>query len=100
MKEHFPIFKNQPDLIYLDSAATAHKPRSVIDAITQLYSEEYATVHRAIYRPSLKATERYNGTRESAAQFLGASDSSEIIFTRATTDAINLIAMSLSKFFL
>ncbi|MBM3183683.1 MAG: cysteine desulfurase [Chlamydiae bacterium] len=97
MREHFPIFENQPNLIYLDSAATAHKPHSVINAIADFYRKDYATVHRAIYRPSLKATEKYHEAREAAGKFINAEHPSEIIFTRGTTDSINLVAMSLSK---
>ena len=73
MREQFPIFRHQPELIYLDSAATAHKPQSVIDSLSHFYSAEYATVHRAIYRPSLKASERYHASREKAAHFLNAA---------------------------
>ena len=93
MRDEFPIFRAHPDLIYFDSAATAHKPQCVIDALTKFYTEDYATVHRAIYRPSLKATEQYNATRAAAARFVNASPE-EIIFTRGTTDAINLVAQS------
>lgn len=96
MRDEFPIFKKHPEWIYLDSAATAHKPQCVIDALTRFYSEEYATVHRALYRPSLKATDQYNATRETAARFLNASFE-EIVFTRGTTDAINLVAQSYGK---
>ncbi len=99
MRDEFPIFDEHPKLIYLDSAATAHKPRCVIDAITQFYSKDYATVHRAIYRSSLKATESYNATRETTARFLNGSPE-EIVFTRGTTDAINLVAQSYGKTFL
>lgn len=100
MREQFPIFKKHPGLIYLDSAATAHKPRSVIDAITSVYAEDYATVHRAIYHSSLAATEKYNQTRDTAAQFLNAAKSTEIVFTRGTTSAINLVALSYACNFL
>ncbi len=96
MRDEFPIFDKHPELIYLDTAATAHKPRCVIDALTQFYSEDYATVHRAVYRPALKATELYNETRATAARFLNASPN-EIVFTRGTTDAINLVAQSYGK---
>jgi cysteine desulfurase/selenocysteine lyase len=92
MREHFPIFKHHPDLIYLDTAATAHKPQVVIDAISQFYSAEYATVHRAAYRASLLATEKYHAARLAAQTFLNAASPEEIIFTRGTTDAINLVA--------
>lgn len=99
MRDEFPIFKKHPELIYLDSAATTHKPQCVIDALTRVYSEDYATVHRAIYRSSMKATEQYNETRVVAARFINANVD-EIIFTRGTTDAINLVAQSYGRTFL
>lgn len=99
MRDEFPIFQKHPDWIYLDSAATAHKPRCVIDALSQFYAEDYATVHRSIYRLSLKATEKYHASREAAAQFLGA-EAEEIVFTRGTTDALNLVAQSYGMTFL
>jgi cysteine desulfurase / selenocysteine lyase len=97
MREAFPIFTHHPELIYLDTAATAHKPRSVIEALSHFYAAEYATVHRAIYRPSLEATERYNDTRETVQRFINANAASEIVFTRGTTDALNLVAMSYAR---
>lgn len=99
MRDEFPIFRKYPNLVYLDSAATAHKPQCVIDALTTFYSSDYATVHRAIYRSSLKATEQYNETRQTAARFLNASPD-EIVFTRGTTDAINLVAQSYARTYL
>jgi len=100
MRDEFPIFSEHPELIYLDSAATAHKPHCVIDALTRFYAEEYATVHRAVYRSALKASVKYNETRVVAARFLNASEPEEIVFTRGTTDAINLVAFSYGKTFL
>jgi cysteine desulfurase / selenocysteine lyase len=97
MREAFPIFSHQPNLIYLDTAATAHKPRSVIDALAHFYAAEYATVHRAIYRPSLEATNRYNESRETVRRFINAQDASEIIFTRGATDALNLVSGSFAR---
>lgn len=94
-RDQFPLFRHHPDLIYLDSAATAQKPQSVIDALSDFYSKDYATVHRAAYRASLRATELYHNARNTAAAFLHA-DPDEIIFTRGTTDGINLVAQSLS----
>jgi cysteine desulfurase/selenocysteine lyase len=93
MRDEFPIFQAHPELIYLDNAATTHKPRSVIDALTKFYSEDYATVHRAVYRRSIRASEQYHETRLAAARFLNAR-AEEIVFTRGTTDAINLVASS------
>src|SRR3990167_3362092 len=92
MREEFPIFKAHPELIYLDSAATAHKPQCVIDAITRFYSQEYATVHRSIYKLAATSTDQYNESRAAARTFLNALSSDEIVFTRGTTDAINLVA--------
>lgn len=100
MRDEFPIFKEHPELIYLDSAATAHKPACVIEAIQKFYSKDYGTVHRAIYKSSLKATAQYEETREAARKFLNASFTDEIVFTRGTTDAINLVAMSYACNFL
>jgi cysteine desulfurase/selenocysteine lyase len=100
MRERFPIFAAHPQLIYLDSAATAHKPKTVIDSLSQFYASEYATVHRAVYRPSLIATEKYNESRSSAARFLNAAHAQEIVFTRGTTDALNLVALSYARIFL
>ncbi|HEV7737337.1 MAG TPA: SufS family cysteine desulfurase [Chlamydiales bacterium] len=94
MRSEFPIFTKHPDLIYLDSAATAHKPACVIESLRRFYAEDYATVHRSIYRSSLVATEQYNGARETVRRFVNAKSADEIIFTRGTTDSINLVALS------
>jgi cysteine desulfurase/selenocysteine lyase len=92
----FPIFRN-PSLIYFDTAATAQKPQSVIDAMTQFYTSEYGTVHRAVYQLAAGATQQYNAVREKVAAFLGARFSDEIIFTRGTTEAINLVACAFGR---
>ena len=97
MRDQFPIFQKHPHLSYLDSAATAQKPHSVIDAITRYYTSDCATVHRAIYRHAMHATELYNESREAVCQFLNASCPEEIVFTRGTTDAINLVAASYGR---
>jgi cysteine desulfurase/selenocysteine lyase len=94
MRSQFPIFKKHPELIYFDSAATAQKPKCVIDALMNFYAEEYGTVHRAVYKGSLLATEKYNAARCCAQKFLNAAHFEEIVFTRGTTDALNLIALS------
>lgn len=97
MRDKFPIFQRHPNWIYLDSAATAHKPKCVIDALVQFYAEDYATVHRAIYQNARKASEDYHATRVCAAEFLHA-DPEEIVFTKGTTDAINLVAQNYAHF--
>lgn len=99
MKTLFPIFDEHPGWVYLDSAATAQKPRSVIDALTNFYTKEYATVHRAIYQRSLAATEKYEATRKAAQKLINAAHPEEIVFTRGATDGINLVALSLSSSF-
>ncbi len=93
-KSAFPIFKNNPTLVYLDSAATTQKPRSVIKAETDFYSKYNANVHRGIYGIAAKASTAYENVREKTASFLGASDKKEIIFTSGTTAGINLVAQS------
>ena len=100
MREEFPIFRNHPNLCYLDSAATAHKPDAVIHALKEFYEKDYGTVHRAIYRQSLRATEKYAEAREKVCFFLNANSSQEIIFTKGTTDSLNIVATSLTKTFL
>lgn len=98
--DKFPFLENKEPWIYLDSAATTQKPHSVIQAMGDFYSSEYATVHRGIYTLSLEATTRYQNTREQIACFLGASSPEEIIFTKGTTQGINLVAHSFGKAFI
>jgi cysteine desulfurase/selenocysteine lyase len=86
--------------IYLDSAATAQKPRSVIDTMGRFYSEQYGTVHRSVYDFASQATSRYNEVRKKLKEFLNAAFEEEIVFTKGTTDAINLVASSFGKAFL
>ncbi len=81
---------------YLDSAATAQKPRAVIDAIARAYGPEYATVHRGIYQRSSDMTARYEAARAAAANVIGGK-ADELVFTRGATEAINLVARSLPK---
>lgn len=87
-------------LVYLDSAATSQKPQAVIDAMTQFYQSQYGTVHRAVYELCAHATETYQGVREKVKKFLGAGCASEIVFTRGTTESINLLAYSYGKAFI
>ncbi len=81
-------------LVYLDNAATAQKPRSVIDKLSRFYERDNANVHRGLHVLSNRATEAYEGARARVARFINASDPAEIIFTRGTTEAINLVAAS------
>lgn len=97
IKKDFPIFTRKPELVYLDSTATSLKPQSVIDKELEYYTEYTANVHRGIYKSAEKATEEYESTRSLVAQFIHANDASEIIFTRGTTEAINLVASTLGE---
>ena len=90
----FPVFAHEPGLVYLDSAATAHKPQVVIDAIARAYGQDYATVHRGVYARSQIMTEAYEAARATTARFLGAASAGEIVFVRGATEAINLVAQS------
>lgn len=95
IKSDFPIFgqkMNGHGLIYLDNAATSQKPKQVISAISEFYEKYNANTHRGIYQLSEKATAMYEGAREKVRAFIGAEKVDEIIFTRGTTESINLVA--------
>jgi cysteine desulfurase/selenocysteine lyase len=103
VRSDFPILSRPVHgqrLVFLDSAASAQKPRAVIDAVRHCYEAEYANVHRGVYWLSARATQGYEGAREKVARFLNARDSAEIIFTRNATAAINLVANSFGSAFL
>jgi cysteine desulfurase/selenocysteine lyase len=91
-RQDFPLLAANPDLHYLDSAATSQKPWSVLEAIRDFYETSNANPHRGAYALSVLATERYQGARERLAKFLGIADSDCLIFTRGTTESINLVA--------
>ena len=93
IRSEFPIFKDK-SLVYLDSAATTQKPQIVIDSISDFYSNYNANVHRGIYDLSVKATNAYHSARLKVAEFINVKDWRSIIFTRSTTEAINLVAHS------
>ncbi|MEP6617838.1 MAG: cysteine desulfurase [bacterium] len=88
----FPLLVANPGLHYLDSAATSQKPRAVLDAIRDYYENDNANPHRGAYDLSARATERYHAARETVARFTGVSDPDCLIFTRGTTESLNLVA--------
>src|SRR5688572_23304787 len=90
----FPLLADNPGLHYLDSAATSQKPRVVLDAMRDFYETSNANPHRGAYSLSVRATERYHRARLDIARFLGARDADALIFTRGTTEALNLVAGS------
>src|SRR3989344_3076635 len=97
IRADFPILSQSvrgKKLIYLDSAATSQKPLSVIEAISTYYKTLNANIHRGIYYLSEKSTEEYERVRQVVADFIGAKESRSIIFTRNTTESINLVAQS------
>ena len=100
VKRDFPVFANNPGLVFLDTAASAQKPRAVIDAVSGFYERDYANVHRGVYALSQRATDRYEGARETVRRFLNAAESREIVFVRGATEAINLVANTYGPRFL
>jgi len=100
LRREFPIFANNSDLVFLDSAASAQKPRAVIDRIADYYRTDYANVHRGVYRLSARSTELFEEAREKVRRFLNAAEPREIVFVRNTTEAINLVAQSWGAAFL
>ncbi|WP_426749175.1 SufS family cysteine desulfurase [Myxococcus sp. Y35] len=100
VREDFPILHQEVrgrPLVYLDSAATAQKPRAVIDALVRFYQHDNANVHRGVHVLSERATEAYEGARETVRRFINARDAKEIVFVRGTTEAINLVAQTYGR---
>src|SRR5256885_9218520 len=97
IREDFPILHEkahgQP-LIYFDNAATSQKPKTVLDALRRYYEHDNANVHRGLHELSSRATEAYESSRQRVANYLGAVSADEIVFTRGTTESINLVAQA------
>ena len=91
-RSDFALLSANPALVYLDSAATAQKPRAVLDAMNEFYESDYANPHRGAYALSARATERYARARGAVAQFFGVRDEACLLFTRGTTDSLNVVA--------
>ena len=97
IRADFPVLAERPygkPLVYLDNAASAQKPKKVIDRVTHAYEHEYANVHRGLHYLANAATEAYEGARETVRRFVNAASHEEIVFTRSATEAINLVASS------
>ena len=94
LRADFPLLANNPGLHYLDSAATSQKPQVVLDALRDFYETANANPHRGAYSLSVRATECYHQSRARIAEFLGVRDSDCLIFTRGTTEGLNLVAWS------
>ena len=91
-RSDFPLLAGDPALHYLDSAATSQKPRVVLDAMRDYYERDNANPHRGAYTLSVRATDRYHQARARVARFVGVADDARLIFTRGTTEGINLVA--------
>src|ERR687895_2750668 len=98
LRADFPVFdrptRTGRRLVYLDSASSSQKPRSVIEAVADAYAHHYANVHRGIYELSEDATARFEDARRALARFIGAPSEREVVFVRNATEAINLVAYS------
>ncbi len=100
VRADFPILNQQPvdnPLVYLDNAATTQKPQRVIDYLSRYYALQNSNIHRGVYKLSEAATEAYEGARHKIQRFINANDPREIVFTRGTTESINLVAETLGK---
>ena len=101
IREEFPILDqkiNGEDLVYLDNAASTQKPKKVINAIKNYYEKDHSNVHRGVHTLSVRATEAYENAREKVSEFVNSPNKNQIIFTKGTTESINLIAGSLTNF--
>ena len=103
LREDFPILRERAHghrLIYFDSAATSQKPRAVIEAVRNFYEHENANVHRGLHTLSSRATEAYENARQRVADYIGVASADEIVFTRGTTESVNLVAEAWGRKFI
>ena len=96
LRKRFPVFEKNPNLVFFDTAASALKVDTMIKAVNDCYSYEYANIHRGIYELSSKLTKRYEDSRLSVSQFINSPSSENIIFTKSATEGINLVSSCLS----
>ena len=94
LRAEFPIFSGERPFFYLDNASSSQKPRTVIERVKAFYEQQYANVHRGLYRLSEEATLAYEDARRATADFIGAKKPEEVVFVRGTTEGINLVASS------
>ncbi len=100
VRADFPILSRTVHghpLVYLDNAASSQKPRAVIDAERAVYEEYYANIHRGVHQLSMQSTDAYEAARAKVKRFIGAASTREVIFTRGTTEGINLVASSYGR---
>src|SRR5215203_650216 len=102
VRADFPILHTKSHgkpLVYLDNGATTQKPQAVIDRLVRYYTTENANIHRGVYDLSQRATEAYEDARKKVRAFLNAAEDAEVLFTRGTTEAVNLVASSFGRAF-
>ena len=100
IKNNFPVFDKNPNLVFLDTAASALKPKIMIDAIENCYSYEYSNIHRGIYSLSANLTKKFEDVRIKVSKFIGSKSYNNIIFTKGATESINLVVEKFSEKFL
>jgi len=100
IKSSFPVFKKYPELIFLDTAASAQKPQSVIKSISNCYSYEYANINRGVYKLSADLTKKYENVRIKTSKYINSENEENIVFTKSATEAINLVASCFSEKYL
>ena len=96
LKKRFPVFEKNKNLVFFDTAASALKVDSMIKAVNECYSYEYANIHRGIYELSSNLTKRYEDSRLTVSKFINSSSFENIIFTKSATEGINLVSSCLS----
>ncbi len=97
IRNQFPIFQSQPNLVWLDSASSTQKPASVIETANRFYREGYSNIHRGLYPLSERATADFEAVRDAVRSFINAREREEIVFTKGTTESINLVASGLGR---
>jgi len=100
IRNNFPVFEKNPQLIFLDTAASAQKPKSVIESVTNCYSYEYANINRGVYKLSSELTAKFENVRLKTSQYINAENENNIVFTKSATEAINLVASCFSEKYL
>lgn len=100
IRKDFPMFKNNPDLVYFDSSATSFKPQCVIDTVTDFYTKKTTNIHRGEYDMSADVSSKYDETRKVVKNFINAKDEKEIVYTSGATASLNIVAQAYIQKFL
>ena len=98
IKSKFPVFSQSPDLVFLDTAASALKVDDMINAVSKCYSYDYSNIHRGVYSLSSKLTKQFEESRKNTSDFIDSPSQNNIIFTKSATESINLVSSCFSQF--